>query len=500
MRNVKSQNGFTLIGVMVVLTILSVLGLSLATLALGSVKVSSGEREEQSAYYIAEAGLTYEMAHIEEIVEDLYDPKDDEAAFFNRITTNILMQTPKPSSIKFEDTFGETPEAKIEIMELNENNPRDYEITATGSIGSKQRTVSRKFSITWSSEPYEYVPEYALLVNEKITLENGTITGNIATRKDGANSVMITGNPTIEGDIIVPKGSAHHALSKPDWKEVGQPIGKDIGDIPGPPPFPDINALSFKKLPDQKVIKNKSEQAYVIKDNKLLINNHLTNGYTLNMDNMEKDENLRFDEILLTSDYELNINVGSEDKGIIVNHLNIENGHINIVGSGNLNIYIENKFTIGSGSKINDNKGPEKLSLFLKKTKEPQTLIIGGSQKIVASLYAENANVNLGAGGGFKGNIFTGGQSFKVSGGSWSNTPFIYAPNAEFIMSGRAELKGAVIANSFKITGGAKLKYNFDEEDGGNKIYIDPDSDELSFDRPDRHGKVSIDKGAIREN
>ena len=51
-------------------------------------------------------------------------------------------------------------------------------------------------------------------------------------------------------------------------------------------------------------MKNKDEQTDLVKDGKLLVENYLTQGYTLNLSG-----NMKFKEIVLKSNYTLIINV-----------------------------------------------------------------------------------------------------------------------------------------------------------------------------------------------
>ena len=47
-----------------------------------SVKTSTGERDDQSVFYIAEAGIAVEMKEIEETITEVYDITKTEAEFF----------------------------------------------------------------------------------------------------------------------------------------------------------------------------------------------------------------------------------------------------------------------------------------------------------------------------------------------------------------------------------------------------------------------------------
>ena len=59
-------NGFTLLGVLMILVLFSVLGVSLLAVTSNSLKLSGNERTDQSTFYIAEAGIVVTRKDIED--------------------------------------------------------------------------------------------------------------------------------------------------------------------------------------------------------------------------------------------------------------------------------------------------------------------------------------------------------------------------------------------------------------------------------------------------
>lgn len=55
----QNERGYMLVGALLIIVLLFVVGLSLTTLASFSLKNASDERNHQSVYYIAEAGLNH---------------------------------------------------------------------------------------------------------------------------------------------------------------------------------------------------------------------------------------------------------------------------------------------------------------------------------------------------------------------------------------------------------------------------------------------------------
>jgi len=112
------------------------------------------------------------------------------------------------------------------------------------------------------------------------------------------------------------------------------------------PPFPIYPKYNIPL--NQRIKNSNGNETDLVKDGKLLICNYITNGYTLNM-----SDNIEFKEILLNENNTLIINLGNADREIVVIHFNMTNGHIKIVGTGKLTIFVKDKITMGSAATIN---------------------------------------------------------------------------------------------------------------------------------------------------
>lgn len=449
---IKNNLGFTLVGVLMVLVVISVLGLSILMTTSNFVKISAGERDDQSVFYIAEAGITEKVYEINntvnvafETVKTIYDnlPTKEKGTFdfvgkfYSEVVSKVDLSSQSPT---FEPSFGNNPTALITVKRKSEN-PPIFEIKSVGNIANKTRTVTQK--ITISLEPKEIeapgIPgNMALYSNKTIDLAGSVkIYGGVGMGSNKSSDFTTSGTAGVVGTLT---------------RGMSNPI-----NLPAFPIYP-----IYDIPPNQILALNPNEKTDLIKDGKLLINNYITQGYTLDMIN-----NISFNEIYLDSNQTLIINVGKSDKELVVNHLNVNNGHIKIIGSGKLTIYVNNKITMGSGSTINtqykglsDHSGPgniDKLKIYQKGT-SPITL--GGSQKIYGSLHAESANVTIGNGGGIQGDVYTGGSQVTVSGGTWVHTQLFLAPSAKFTLSEGGNIKGFVIANSFVGTGGGSITYD----------------------------------------
>jgi hypothetical protein len=422
-------------------------------------------------FYIAEAGVVKGFFEIEGIVKQtFYDVNGDferlsaeekkhfdfEDEFYSRISF-IEGSRPSPS---FESSLGEPTSASVMVRLISEN-PRVYEIESIGTIGNKTRTVAQEFTINLNPTEIESPENPGVLGNMgiftkgTITISNGTINGDIGTLKNGPNSVKATGG-TVNGSIFVPSGSEKNAVNKLHWmNSFPNATGVEVGEFPVFPPFPDIPNLVF--LDDKYKIVESGQRKYIIQNGNINVNSNddgcrPVEDYTLNL-----YESRQFNEFKIDNNCSFIINTGNKDKEIVVNHLNLKNGHIILTGTGKLTIYVKDKITTGSGTTINNNGLTEKVNIYLKgsgDSSNPKYFELRGSQKIFGSLYAEDANITLGNGGGFHGNIFTGGKSFQVEGGVWSTSPLILAPNAKFQHT-NGTITGMIVADSYEMSGGA---------------------------------------------
>ncbi|MBS4177850.1 DUF7305 domain-containing protein [Lederbergia citrea] len=438
-KQLANESGGSLVFVLLVLVMFTILGMSLLALGINNVKMSAGERKDQSTYYIAEAGIVQSMSDIKKGVREIKAKTENE---FYAKADSFFASLPPPT---FEENFGSQPTADVWVKKEAEKGA--YTVKSKGKIDNKIRMLERRFKVTWSGKATEnpgdggYNPsknlpkDLAVLMKGNINLSRGaTINGKVATTlAANVNPITISGGAKIDGGITY--GETAYSFNLPAF-----------------PKFPQY------PIPANKEIKNSSGNSYwVINNGNLLIDSYISDNYRLIL-----NENMAFKEIKLTNNYTLTIDIGNADKAIVVDELNVINGHIKIIGTGKLTIYVNGNITMGSGSTINGGQSFNKLNVFLKgtgDTSKPKSVKLAGDQKVYASLYAEDANIEIGRGGGFQGHIFTGGKTVKIDGGGSGNPAFIFAPNAEFTLNGGGTIKGTIIGKSMVADGGTSVSY-----------------------------------------
>lgn len=450
--DMKNEKGITLILVLIVLVILSITGLSILTFSSSNLKTSVTESNSQSAFYIAEAGVNKTLSDIEKALPLLEKQSKNETEFLLKIEQTII----KTSALQsFSVNKGNQPLATINV---EKNTPKGtYKITSVGTIGERSRKVERVFAIGWTEKnELVLIPDVAMFSGTTIDLSgSGSIYGAAGTSSTSASTISLSGGSQITGKIKIPATAGNGILDIPkNGYESYVAKLETISDIPTYtlPEFPTFP--SYPIPPNEKVIKNQYEQADVISNGSLIVKSYLTNNYVLNM-----TSSLNFNEIEVSSNNKLIINVGNTDKEIVVKTLNLSPGHIQLNGIGNLTIFVEDSFDLNGGSSINENSDFNRLKIYVKSKTKPETFKLSGSQKIYGSLFAENANIDFSGGGGFIGNIITGGKTVEFSGGSWINSALIFAPNADVTFSGGANAKGIIIGKSFSSNGGSGITY-----------------------------------------
>ncbi len=463
-----------------VLVVLMVLGASILGLSFNNSFITRGERDDQSVFYIAEAGVNYALVKINKIAENNAENIDYKSSteFFNAvyseiISANIIEDVKK---VDFESFQNEKPKIKTLIIN-KEGSTEELVIESTGKIGKKERTVVQKIHVSYepttslppgqggnsdnpssgnngtnSSLPTINVPEgTAVFVNGTIKMPNGTINGSVGTNLKGDKSVTLDGGASISGNIFVPSGSENDALKKPDWMNTTIPIGlKDEGviELPGFPEFPPYN------MPSNITITNGNNKKEVIKNGSLYADNWMTDNYTLDM-----TENLHLTNLKVDQNNTLKINVGNEDRVIVVDNLDVIQGHIQVIGTGKLTFMVSDKINV-KGS-IGNSSSANQLGIFLQgsTTNKHKEVFFSDETQINGSFYAEDANITMTGGGGIKGNILTGGEKVSISGGVKADPTMILAPNAEVKLSGGGSVNGAIYADNFTANGGATVNY-----------------------------------------
>ncbi len=203
----KSESGYSLIIVLLVLVLLSVLGLSLLNISANTMKSMTNERDDQSAYYIAEAGLNDRKVQLNiELNNAMLEAQNE---YKKKVAENERKKPSEREEINLISIFYETVLSKINQhsitykyeKHLNEAtlpyanvtatsiDGREYIIRSEGKIGKKTRTVEQ---------------------NVKVEFDPGTVSNEGSNLKSCANgyftSLNTSGSVDMDGDIVLKSG------------------------------------------------------------------------------------------------------------------------------------------------------------------------------------------------------------------------------------------------------------------------------------------------------
>lgn len=197
---VKSNDGYALVIALLVITVVTVLGLGILTTTSSSKKLSEEESKDQTAYYIAEAGLNQKKEELkdakvvyDDFVKSVKDQKLTKEQFVNKLRTfaeGRLSEQLKP--VEYGTDLFQRKNAKANVktvMNVSETELK-FTITSTGIIKStdsaneKKRTVqsvdSYKLAITEKPAEEEFgTSKYVVHALGDFKFGGGSIVGNL---------------------------------------------------------------------------------------------------------------------------------------------------------------------------------------------------------------------------------------------------------------------------------------------------------------------------------
>lgn len=498
----KNNKGSALLVTILLLIVVTVIGLSLLKVTSNSNKIVVNERDDQTTFYFAEAGVNLEKAKITKVVQQL---DSQIKTTFNNFTYNKqqqLLQTygnvenyyyetlaqsfcdkykeiyneDCQSSYKLTKQFGKQPIADTKITPLKEKfiieSKGYFENSSTKARKVKQELkVNTKLQVKTSivnegssggnhngnDENTTELKDFTVITKSDISISGGaSINGNVCS----INGVIeLSGGANITGNIIA---SDLKKLNYPSYmdevKNKYQPLpdylraGSSYLDQ-YLPQFPDDFYTKGESLsyPDDLLFqKDQWNSTWIIKNGNFTTN-WMTDGYTFTL-----NEDMRLKSFNINGNNKLILNIGDKNIHLFVDELNISQGSIEIIGTGTLNIYAKKITEIGGSTTINVNRSPSTLNIYYNGSKP---LSFSGGAKINGSLYVKNSDISLSGGFKFQGNIFTGGSKIEISGGVPSSGQWIVAPKAKLELSGGGNVTGVVIANSVKLSGGTSIRY-----------------------------------------
>jgi len=414
----QKQNGSSLLLVIIIVAVLVILCSSLGTSVVWESNNARNQEKKTQAYYIARAGAAATAEYIGSMnstdmsafVSQL--PLHSDNTIFANGNFNILVPT--------------ITEGKLLIKSTGiVNNGKD----SSGSSKYITDTVTVVLNNTISP-----TITTAIFGKSSITLQGGTVVGDIGTNSIATNSIKYYNNIITNGNIIIPNnGDTTTVVKKSDNWITSVPVVVSpnivVGNYPSPvmPSFPSMSSLGNKGS----ISISGSGSA-----------NISTDGY--------------YDKIVIDSNTTLTIDTSAGDRTIRINKLDMIQGKIIITGGNKVNLYVDScihmKGYVNSDGSTNGDKN--KLQLYCNNT-TPFT--ISGETHIYGSVTWGTGDLTFTGSGAIIGNLISAGTSIILDGGSFLNSQILYAPNANITLIAGAQVKGAVIGNTVYVDGGASI-------------------------------------------
>lgn len=400
---VKSNDGYALVIALLVITVVTVLGLGILTTTSSSKKLSEEENKDQTAYYIAEAGLNQKKEELKEI-PNLYNEyiKNKEMkeadiikAFLKEIKNKPILNK---ETIYREDIFKrKNAEAKV-IVTIPSETELKFTITSTGIIKSndssneKKRTVqsvdSYKLAITEKPAEEEFgTSKYVVHALGNLSITNGKVVGNLgfAQPQTTSNTFPFIGNAGdayyIGGTSNTVYKSCYHwttpnLCEDKSYKDIsvavknGDAVFND-SELPKIPDFPKKEFELFNKnIWDLNLLKPKPSNA------KTTLTKNLSGDYSISSSSAFNDQNY---------------NVSSNTVNLFIDK--IESFTANFEGNGIINIYTNNDIELNQWNLFKINFSKNTVNIY-----SPKKIYLAGDGSITnaenISFYGNSIDLN----------------------------------------------------------------------------------------------------------
>ena len=433
----RNEKGSVMVSVLIMGLVAAVLGAGIGIVGLNNKKQVEQETNSVRAHYYAKSGVEVAMG----LIISNYDSNEGisdsilDQWFYGGIDTGFTKDenNPPDHNISFRISLDDT-KSNLIIESWGYVRRRDRVVAGMESVGYMIDYAELKEIIGGSTGGSGGVPMALFAENGIVMTGSIGIIGTVATNSTKADAVVFETTNIKQGDLYIGvSGDPDTVVSIPNWSPVKERIHHgEIKNLEEPLNFPLPIFPGFPEdLPSRGSFDTPEEESY----------------YYISEDGY-------YDEIKITSDRKVSIDLKNGTRVIRVKRLNIEQGSIKLLNVGpnsKLVLYVDDSISIGGDSQVNIYGNYRNLDVFYKGS---SSLSFPGITRFVGSLFAESADIYILNSGGFTGDIVTGGTYVKVSGFVNAYTRVLYAPNADFHSDGSGRTRGTVVVKSALIEGG----------------------------------------------
>lgn len=433
----RNEKGSVMVSVLIMGLVAAVLGAGIGIVGLNNKKQVEQETNSVRAHYYAKSGVEVAMG----LIISNYDSNEGisdsilDQWFYGGIDTGFTKDenNPPDHNISFRISLDDT-KSNLIIESWGYVRRGDRVVVGMESVGYMIDYAELKEIIGGSTGGSGGVPMALFAENGIVMTGSIGIIGTVATNSTKADAVVFETTNIEQGDLYIGvSGDPDTVVSIPNWSPVKERIHHgEIKNLEEPLNFPLPIFPGFPEdLPSRGSFDTPEEESY----------------YYISEDGY-------YDEIKITSDRKVSIDLKNGTRVIRVKRLNIEQGSIKLLNVGpnsKLVLYVDDSIFIGGDSQVNFGGNYRNVDVFYKGS---SSLSFPGNTRFVGSLFAESADISILESGGFTGDIVTGGTDVKVSGNVNAYTRVLYAPNAKFHSDGSGRTRGTVVVKSALIEGG----------------------------------------------
>ena len=494
-----NHRGMALITVLLVMLVLAILATGVIVIAVSNYNQSSKTNDHNQSYYVAEAGISFQVKSIESIIEVMLKDNKNTAEistaideYISKMATNIEIKRQT-----FENVNGQ-PSSFVDSTVSVVTTPKNYiNIVSQGTVGSVTRTLSKQINL-------------GVLINKAIITQgklgiNATDVILDSDNTPGPVQTLSSGVDPLYSVVINQQGSVSDVWIKQP------PSGYTFEDVIENCEMVGVEAdMTCRIRNTQNTFKVFYDNSTVLPDVKLPIIPSTTSK--LNFDAPISQTNPLIDgsgnititsatvadgyEFLLAANNDqakmefivptftidgtaddVIINVGDKAVKLVVNQLNL-GGEFKIAGDGSLTIFVDvssnlNKLKLTCKQIICGVKGnvqPENANQFILVVSGNETQVINfadnknsGATYYMSLITRTGLNLKLDGNDHFYGYIATLGNSVTLNGAGNSDPKsslLLYAPKAAVTINGSVSLSGAIISDSYSSNGQAVIQYN----------------------------------------
>jgi len=418
---IKNEKGYALVLVIVTMLIMAILGTVLISVSTSQVREAVSQQDRIQAHYLAYYGAKATVDWI--------------------MAGNTMPQGSSTAVTLDNGSF---------TVNVDNSNQDQILIAAQGTVNGYSETVHVTLTRQGGGSPggFPFPSDMAIFAvgqgsqsNPAIQLTGSStiINGAAGTNSTGANSVQFAWSTTLNGgDLYIGPGGDPNTVVQQGNNQNGNIIGGSIMPLQAERIYP---TPTFPVFPSDLPIRGNFSTPWVSGEYYLIA------------------EDGQYGTIEATSSRTITIDMAGGDRIIRVGNLNISQGHINLINAGEnsrLTLYVENSFTLGGDSTINNGGAVSNVMMYYKGLSAPN---IGGNTRYVGNYFAESAGITIAGSNGITGHIITLGSSVNVTGDARLLTRVLYAPNAHVVIGGSGAITGSIIANSLRIDGSGTLDH-----------------------------------------